>query len=152
MVEIESLLSEQNVLFELDINNKKDLFNTIANHLLEKKIIKDSKVLLKDLNKRESQMSTGMVDGFAIPHAMSKTVIKPTVLFMKTGLIDDYQTLDESVVNCVFAILVPKDSSDKHLEILSNLSRKLMVDEFRNSLKNVKNSSEFMNIIKEIEL
>ncbi|HCA4016349.1 PTS sugar transporter subunit IIA, partial [Listeria monocytogenes] len=46
-----------------------------------------------------------------------------------------------------FIIGVPKKATDVHLQILSELSRKLMNDEFREKLKNSKNENEIKTIL-----
>ncbi|HEM2209401.1 TPA: PTS sugar transporter subunit IIA, partial [Listeria monocytogenes] len=42
---------------------------------------------------------------------------------------------------------VPKKATDVHLQILSELSRKLMNKEFREKLKNSKNKTEIITIL-----
>lgn len=116
--------------------------------LLEKNgCIKNKKKLIKDLEKREKLVSTGIEDGFGIPHAKSKCVVKPTIAFAHTNEISDYIALDNSKVQWSFMLAIPSNSNDIHLEILSSLSRKLMDDDFRNKLKQAKTSEDVFKIL-----
>ncbi|EAH0424885.1 PTS sugar transporter subunit IIA, partial [Listeria monocytogenes] len=82
-----------------------------------------------------------------IPHAKSKYVKEPLIVFVHSGIIIDYFGLDDSPIECNFIIGVPKKATDVHLQILSELSRKLMNDEFREKLKNSKNENEIKTIL-----
>ncbi|HAC1703620.1 TPA_asm: PTS sugar transporter subunit IIA, partial [Listeria monocytogenes] len=105
------------------------------------------KKFIRDLYNREEETSTGIEAGFGIPHAKSKYVKEPLIVFVHSGIIIDYFGLDDSPIECSFIIGVPKKATDVHLQILSELSRKLMNDEFREKLKNSKNENEIKTIL-----
>ncbi|MFB3166689.1 PTS sugar transporter subunit IIA [Neobacillus sp. 179-C4.2 HS] len=146
-MDIISLLQPKNIIFDETINSKKELFNTMAELLEKNGCIKNKKKLIKDLEKREKLVSTGIEDGFGIPHAKSKCVVKPTIAFAHTNEISDYIALDNSKVQWSFMLAIPSNSNDIHLEILSSLSRKLMDDDFRNKLKQAKTSEDVFKIL-----
>ncbi len=55
---------------------------------------------------------------------------------------------EEDWVNLIFMIAVPESAaSDEHLKILATLSRKLMNDDFRNSLLSTDDRVELNNIL-----
>ncbi|QGQ45482.1 PTS sugar transporter subunit IIA [Metabacillus sediminilitoris] len=146
-MDISSLLQPKNILFDETIHSKKDLFRTMAELLEKNGCIKNKKKLIVDLEKREKVVSTGIEDGFGIPHAKSKCVVKPTIAFAHTNEISDYIALDDTKVQCSFLLAIPSDSNDLHLDILSSLSRKLMNEDFRNKLKQAKTQEEVMTIL-----
>lgn len=149
-MEILDIISEDTIIFDKTISKKVDLFDQASSVLLALNKIKDKKKFEKDLNKREKEISTGIEDGFGIPHAKSKTVLTPTLLFFKTSEISDYEALDGTKIDCSFIIAVPKSDNVTYLDILSNLSRKLMHEEFRISLRNADSPKEVLEIIKKI--
>ena len=102
------------------------MFEKLGQLLEEEQRVSKAKKVIKDLYRREEETSTGIEDGFGIPHAKSKAVLQPTICFAHTGKITDYVGLDGRNIEWVFAILVPQKTADIHLEILSKLSRKLM--------------------------
>ncbi|MDU6522886.1 PTS sugar transporter subunit IIA [Enterococcus devriesei] len=145
------LMMSDLIIFNESISSKDELFEEIGRILEENQRVTKARKVIKDLYKRELETSTGIEDGFGIPHAKSKAVLKPTVCFAHTGKMDNYVGLDEKPIECVFAIIVPKKASEIHLEILSGLSRKLMDLEFRKQLKSATNAAEILEIINKEE-
>jgi PTS system fructose-specific IIA component len=146
-MEINSILDPQNIIFEPSINSKQQLFRKIAELLKMNGFVKNSKKFIKDLEKRENEAPTGIEDGFGIPHAKSKYVVKPTIVFAHTGIISDYIALDNTKVQYTFTLAVPKGSADIHLDLLSALSRKLMDDGFRDRLKKAQTKNQVLDVL-----
>ncbi|BBM17321.1 MULTISPECIES: PTS sugar transporter subunit IIA [Enterococcus] len=145
------LMMNDLVIFDESIRSKEALFETLGQLLEEKQRVTKAKKVIKDLYQREAETSTGIEDGFGIPHAQSKAVLQPTICFVRTGKISDYVGIDGQMIEWVFAILVPKKTSNIHLEILSNLSRRLMNQTFRSQLKEADNAIEVLEIISKEE-
>lgn len=150
-MEITDLMMNDLVIFDETIRSKNELFERLANELERTKRVTKAKKIMKDLYKREKETSTGIEDGFGIPHAKSKHVLEPTVYFIHTEKLSDYLGLDGQPIECSFAILVPSKSSDIHLDILSSLSRKLMNEDFRKELKAARSGEEVLSIINKEE-
>lgn len=127
------------------------MFEKLGQLLEEEQRVSKAKKVIKDLYRREEETSTGIEDGFGIPHAKSKAVLQPTICFAHTGKITDYVGLDGRNIEWVFAILVPQKTADIHLEILSKLSRKLMNESFRTQLKNAGSPMEVLEIMSKEE-
>ena len=145
---IENLITKETIIFDETINTKEMLFEKVSTVLLENGSISDKDEFKKDLFARESETPTGLVDGFGIPHAQSEAVLKPSLVFIKSGIVSDYETLDDSKVNTAFVIAVPADGGSDHLDILSNLARRLMKDSFRQDLRNSQTKEEVLSILK----
>lgn len=148
-MDISELIGKQTIIFDYSIQSKDVLFEVLSDSLKKNGSITKKKGFMKDLYKREQVVSTGIEEGFGIPHAKSKYVVKPTVCFAHTSSIRDYVGFDDEPIECVFMIAVPKKSNSLHLDVLSSLSRRLLDDEFRKKVKNAKNSEEILAIINE---
>ncbi|EAE8347794.1 PTS sugar transporter subunit IIA [Listeria monocytogenes] len=146
-MEISNLINEDRIVFDKSIQTKQLLFEKAANVLEQEGVITNRKKFVRDLYDREEATSTGIEAGFGIPHAKSKHVKELLIVFVHSGIITDYFGLDDSPIECSFIIGVPKKATDVHLQILSELSRKLMNDEFREKLKNSKNENEIKTIL-----
>lgn len=151
MMKLIDLMVNDLIIFDESIRSKKELFEKLGQLLEEEQRVSKAKKVIKDLYRREEETSTGIEDGFGIPHAKSKAVLQPTICFAHTGKISDYEGLDGRNIECVFAILVPQKTADIHLEILSKLSRKLMNESFRTQLKNAGSSMEVLEIMSKEE-
>ncbi|WP_137663446.1 PTS sugar transporter subunit IIA [Enterococcus hulanensis] len=145
------LMMSDLIIFDDSIRSKDELFEKLGHILEEKNRVTKAKKIIKDLYRREAETSTGIEAGFGIPHAKSKAVLQPTICFVHTGKMSDYVGLDGEKIEWVFAILVPQKTSDIHLEILSNLSRKLMNESFRDQLKHADNGIEVLEIMSKEE-
>lgn len=147
-MDISQLVLDDLIIFDDSIRSKKSLFECLGQALETTGRVKSAKKIIKAFYKREEEVPTGIEDGFGIPHAKSKTVFAPTVCFVHSGKITEYLGIDEEPIEWVFAIVVPQDASDSHLEILSTLSRKLMASTFRQQIKEAATASEIMTILK----
>jgi fructose-specific phosphotransferase system IIA component len=123
----DTLLYKGNIYFEKGIQTKDELFRFIAEKMQTKGIVSDQERLVEAFQKREEQSSTGMENGFAIPHAQSETIKKAAMLAVKLEEpIKDWQTFDQKPVTFVIAFLIPPKGSEAHLHYLSDTAQKLV--------------------------
>ncbi len=126
-----------NILVDVAVEDKLDLFKYIASYAFSKKIIDNENALIEAFLERESEFSTGLQDSFAIPHAKTNFIKKPTVLFLKLSEPISWETFDGQPVSNVFALLVPKEYEGKeHLKMISNIATLLLEDDFTELIKN----------------
>ncbi len=99
---------------------------------------------------RETEGTTGVGGGIAIPHGRSEGVSKPglAALVIPNGV--DYESLDGAPVNLLFLIAAP-NNGNVHLEVLANLSRMLMDPALSEKLVNAKSPQEFLNLLETAE-
>lgn len=151
-VALTDLMTEDLIIMNLQADDKFAAFEEyLALPALENRLGERDQVL-QAVKKRESEGSTGMGDGIAIPHAKSNQVIVPTVLFGKSDTGIEWDSLDGQPVHVSFLILVPeKHKGDMHLRILQLLARKLMDENFTTSLLNASTQEEVYEILKEVK-
>jgi len=93
-------------------------------------------------------MSTGVGNGFAIPHGKTDAVSDIVAAFAVTAAPIDYQSLDEQPVRLVF-LLVGKDSMvGPHIKLLSRISRLMNKEEFRKKLLAAASPKEVLEIFR----
>ncbi len=110
-------------------------------------LITDSEEVYKKALNREEKGTTGVGKGVAIPHVKSSAVKKPTVAFGRSQDGIDYGSMDEKPTHLFFLIVVPEESHDQHLKLLAQLSRKLIHDDFRESLMKAKKPEDIIDIL-----
>ncbi len=93
----------------------------------------DPAALRSDVAARESLLPTGIEGGIGIPHARTKGVAEPTVVFGRSDAGIDWGAAD-GPAHLVFMIAVPDGAGDEHLKILASMSRALMQSDFRDTL------------------
>ena len=84
-------------------------------------------------DQRESEMSTGVVDGYAIPHAKSDAITKASVILIRSSeIIEDWESIDKKPITTAVALLVPAaEAGTTHIKLLSKVAVMLMDEKFR---------------------
>lgn len=141
---------EQNILLDVVADSKEELFEVIAQYAYEAGYVASAAEACQAFNEREAEYSTGLQDGFAIPHAKTDTVLVPTVLFIRLKQTIEWETFDDSSVKNIFALLVPKkDEGTLHLEMLSRLATALLEADFIQQIQQSEDKSQLVDRIKQ---
>jgi PTS system nitrogen regulatory IIA component len=130
MNEISGLLPVANILVDLDVANKKRLFEQVGllfenNHGIRRNLVYDS------LFAREKLGSTGLGQGIAVPHGRIKGLPEALGAFIRTREPIPFDSPDGRGVSQVFVLLVPEHATDRHLQILSELAQMFSERTFR---------------------
>jgi mannitol/fructose-specific phosphotransferase system IIA component (Ntr-type) len=113
--------------------------------------VTDKEKVRKAIFEREEIMSTGVGNGFAIPHGKTEAVSDIVAAFAVTAQPIDYQSLDEKPVRLVF-LLVGKDNLvGPHIKLLSRISRLMNKEEFRRRLLDLKSPREILEAFRQEE-
>ncbi len=146
------LINENLIMLDLPAKTKEEAISLLAEKAQNENKVNDANEFQKAVLHRESEYSTAVGFGVAIPHGKTDIVIEPFLMFATVQSLD-WQALDGNPVDLVFLIGVPeKDASSLHLKILASLSRKLMKEEFRDAIRSVKTPSDIMELLMESDL
>ncbi|MCR4871616.1 MAG: fructose PTS transporter subunit IIA [Atopobiaceae bacterium] len=121
----------------------------LSEKAVELGIADDAASVLDAYHKREEEGSTGMVNGFSIPHAKSTAINKAAVIVVKyAGEIEDWETMDEEKISCAISLLVPgAEAGTTHLKLLSKVAVMLMQEDFRETVKASSDAEEIAALI-----
>lgn len=135
----------------IDINlkgtTKSQIIDEMIDILYKAGKLNDREEYKKEILKRESQGSTGMEEGIAIPHAKTNAVKTSTVAIgiSKKGV--DYESLDGEPSHIFFMIAASDTSANSHIEILSKITTLLLEDEIREGILHANSKEELLNIL-----
>ena len=139
------------IIVGMNSNNKNETFEELTGHLcnLNEYISRDE--VLSAIKEREDKMSTGIIKGIAIPHAISDMVSKihGVLGISKKGI--NYNSLDGEAVHLVFMLLSPKEFTEKYLGLLTRLSTLLCKSDFSSELSAQNTSNEAYRVIRQFE-
>ncbi|MBI1698611.1 fructose PTS transporter subunit IIA [Lactobacillus crispatus] len=139
---------KEDVLLNVNVDNKESLLEELSKYAQKIGFTKDPEGLLGSFKKREEEYSTGLQDGFAIPHAKSKAVEKVGIIYARLEKPIEWKTYDNKPVTDVFALMVPpKNAGNTHLKMLANLSTALLEDDFKKDLKSLNDPEKIANYI-----
>ena len=146
-MKINDILLKELMIMDLQGTTKEGVIDEMIASLSANGIINDVAVYKEGIMKRESQTSTGLGDGIAMPHAKNKAVVKPAVVFAKSAAGVDYASLDGQPAHLFFMIAAPEGANNVHLEVLASLSRLLINPDFTASLKKAQTPEEVQTLI-----
>ena len=145
-MKINDILLKELMIMDLQGTTKEGVIDEMIASLSANGIINDVAVYKEGIMKRESQTSTGLGDGIAMPHAKNKAVVKPAVVFAKSAAGVDYASLDGQPAHLFFMIAAPEGANNVHLEVLASLSRLLINPDFTASLKKAQTPEEVQGL------
>jgi PTS system nitrogen regulatory IIA component len=79
-------------------------------------------VIFDALVSREKLGSTGLGKGVAIPHGRMAELEEPVCAFIRVKNPVDFDASDGQPVDLVFSLLVPEESTEEHLQVLSTIA------------------------------
>ncbi|EJG1859516.1 PTS fructose transporter subunit IIA [Vibrio parahaemolyticus] len=129
----------------LQANNKKEVFEELAQMLFENNRISSKEAFLTDIAAREALSVTSM-DGIAYPHAKSKAVTEPAIAVgvKREGI--EYGDEEGVKPTVFFMIASPDNGADHHIYVLQELFGKFS-EEFIEDIHNAKDENQILNIL-----
>ncbi len=146
---ITDLINESLICLDLKATTKHDVFNEMIEILYSQKRIGDKELFLQDVLAREELGNTGFEDGVALPHAKSNAVISPAVAIgiSRSGI--EYGAEDGLPSKLFFMIASPDNGANHHIEVLAELSSKLIEDGFIEKFLAVDNTHDALQLLLE---
>lgn len=134
-MKIADVMRKELMLLPAQATTKEEILDEMVHQLVETGAVNDFDVFRKGIADREENMSTGLGDGIAMPHAKNKAVEETSVVFAKQPAGVDYDSLDGQPAKLFFMIAAKDDANETHLSILANLSKLLMNADFIQALE-----------------
>jgi fructose PTS system EIIBC or EIIC component len=144
---ITELLTKETINLSLKSSQKSDVIEELVTVLDSAGKLTNRSEFKKAILKREEQSTTGIGEGIAIPHAKTKAVKQPAIVFGRSTSGVNYDSLDGQPAHLFFMIAATEGANNTHLEALARLSTILMKEEVREQLLTAKSKDDVINII-----
>ncbi len=145
---ISDIISPDRVVCDFDATSKKraleQLSDMIASDSSPSLLPKD---VVESLIAREKLGSTGIGYGVAIPHGRVKNTDHAIAAFAKLHEGIDFDAADNQTVDLLFALLVPEDSTNEHLQLLAQLAEMFSDEDFRAKLRATKDRQAIYTLL-----
>lgn len=146
------LISKDLIILNMEENTKEDIIGKLTKIAVQQNKVNNADEYRKAVLHRESEYSTAVGFGVAIPHGKTDAVNEPFLMYAKVDGID-WAALDGEPVYHVFLIGVPaKEAGNTHLQILAKLSRKLMKEDFRDNMNKIETEEELLALLEDSEI
>jgi len=100
---------------------------------------------------RESQATTGIGKGVALPHAKLKGIKKPIGCIGRSSEGIDFAALDSKPVYSVILLLSSPDNPDEHLQAMEAIFKHVQRDIFRKFLRQSQTREAIVELIQEAD-
>jgi len=121
---------------DVSVSSKKKLLEYLGQLISSQLSASSADDIFDRLLNRERLGSTGIGEGIAIPHCRLKECDKAFGVLLRLQQPIDFDAIDRQPVDLVFALLVPEEATDEHLQVLSMLARNFSDEQFRQALRN----------------
>lgn len=139
----------ENVFVAEDFASRDEALSFVSNQAVKAGIANDADAVMNAFLAREAEGTTGMMEGFAIPHAKSDAITEAAVIVVKDDSgVTGWDTMDGAPVNVAIALLIPgAQAGTTHLKILSKVAEALMDEGFRTTVKGSTDAAEIAKTI-----
>lgn len=132
---LEKMLSANRVLCGTECTSKKRALEALAELISSSVPALKADDLFQQLITRERLGSTGIGEGIAIPHCRFPTGGVSICAVMTLNNAIDFDSVDNTPVDLIFAMLVPEDADNDHLQNLAALAEALQGTDYAKTLR-----------------
>jgi fructose-specific phosphotransferase system IIA component len=147
-MKISDILDETRIITNMEGDSKSEVINTLIDLVAVSPKVLDKEKVKEAIFEREKIMSTGVGNGFAIPHGKTDAVSDIVAAFAVTKEPIDYEALDEQPVRLIFLLIGKGNMVGPHIKLLSRISRLMNKEEFRKKLLEAPAPKDVMEIFK----
>lgn len=139
----------ENVFVAENFASRDEALSFVSNQAVKAGLADDADAVMNAFLAREAEGTTGMMEGFAIPHAKSDAITEAAVIVVKDDSgVTGWDTMDGAPVNVAIALLIPgAQAGTTHLKILSKVAEALMDEGFRATVKGSTDAAEIAKTI-----
>lgn len=127
------VLRIDDIIFDVDVDSRDELLKYLASFAQKAGIVSDEEAIYGKYLLRESQASTNLLDGVAIPHVQDESVLTTRILIIR--LLKPIQWGNGKKVGSVISLLTPSTEENfKHVSYLAGIAARLLKVSFVESL------------------
>jgi len=146
-VKIQDILYRNGIIIDLKADEKNKVLIQMGQFLSSNHNLKKPDMIIQKILERESDISTGIGFGIAIPHARTDIADHICMVAARCVAGIEFNSLDERPVHLIFMLASPTGNSDDLRSILSALSKIMSYEDMREKLIATSDPEEFLKLI-----
>ena len=146
-MQLSEIINVNRIKNDVDVKSKKRALEELSNLVVQDQTQLDASEIFDSLISRERLGATGVGYGIAIPHGRIKNCQKITGAFIKLSEGVDFNTSDNLPVDILFALIVPEESTDVHLQVLALLASMFSDESLRTKIRQSSNAEEIYQLL-----
>ncbi|WP_230433037.1 PTS IIA-like nitrogen regulatory protein PtsN [Plesiomonas shigelloides] len=147
-MQLSSVLSLDCTRSAVHCSSKKRALEIIS-ELAASRLTVAPQTLFEAMLAREKMGSTGIGNGIAIPHGKMEPGTTTVSVFIRTEQPIPFDAVDNQPVDLLFALLVPEDQCQQHLQTLSAVAKRLADKSVCRRLRTALSDEELYQILTE---
>lgn len=145
------MIRKKLVFVKQDLKSREEAIAFIANAIETEGLLNDKQEFIKAVFKREKEISTSIGNGIAIPHGKTDAVNEIFISYVGIKKPFEWDENTKDKIKGIFLIGVPeKKASTLHLKAISEISKKLINDKFREALFACQEDNEAFDLLNTI--
>lgn len=148
-MQVSDLLTLDRIAGDVPAASKKRLLEKVSALIARGDTALSEGEVFESLLSRERLGSTGVGHGVAIPHGRMRDLDRTVGAFVRLADSVDYDAVDGEPVDLLFAMLVPEESTEEHLELLSTLAEMFSDTELLGQLRKAEAPDEMYALLKD---
>ena len=146
-MDIQAIVSLDRTECAVQCNSKKRILEIIADIAAKQNENIDQATVLNSLMARERMGNTGIGNGIALPHGRLPGLEKVIAIVVTSTPAIDFDALDEKPVDIFFALLVPEEQTEGHLQTLATVAGKLSDKETIKAIRRATTSDDILSAL-----
>ena len=152
-MKLSDIIVTEAIVPELQAKTRDEAIHELVEALAEAGAIprKSTKDIAKAVLARETQATTGIGKGVALPHTKVKGIKQPVATIGRSSEGIDFGALDSKPVYSVILLLSSPDNPDEHLQAMEAIFKHVQRDIFRKFLRQSETREAIQDLIQEAD-
>jgi mannitol/fructose-specific phosphotransferase system IIA component (Ntr-type) len=144
-------ISPDRIFLDVPLPNKDNVLRFVADVCEQKKVVTDAQAVYNGLKAREETMSTGVGNGVAFPHTANPEAEDAAVLLIRPHEPVDFDSLDNLPADIIVGLIIPKNKTALHLQLLAGVSRLCRNRKFLSAVRQTGDPKDLWETIRMLE-
>ncbi len=146
-MDIAEILSTDRIRCAVPVGSKKRALEKVSELVASAQTDLNQGEIFESLLARERLGSTALGHGIALPHGRVEGIDRTVGAFISLSEGVDFDALDGQPVDLLFALIVPPDATEEHLQLLAGLAEMLSDQDLRSALRQARSSEELYSLL-----
>ncbi|WP_269519233.1 PTS IIA-like nitrogen regulatory protein PtsN [Alteromonas sp. BMJM2] len=146
-MDIKAIVSLNRTECAVQCNSKKRILEIISDIAAQDNESIDQVTVLNSLLSRERMGSTGIGNGIALPHGRLAGLEHVMAIIVTCIPAINFDALDEKPVDIFFALLVPEEQTEGHLQTLATVAGKLSDKDTVKAIRRAKTNEDIVSAL-----
>ena len=148
------IFATDRLLLDLRAREMKGAIKELVQHLVSVDAVEcdSARKVERAINKRESEGTTGIGKGVAMPHAKGcKSISETVAVFARSHEGINFNSVDGGLVQLVFLVVSPPDQAHEHLQVMRKIAMLHKDEKTLKFLKTTDSVKSILGILQEID-